>query len=127
MPLTRDQERAKHALTAAARLTTAEERTLAKKLPVLIQTCGLAQAMAFFRAKGKGENLCKALEEWVWKTLPRQGAGQAGPPQGARILERIVQGNEPDFLFQATAEAQAYLFWIGRFAEAEEKTSGGRG
>lgn len=117
--ITRDQERAKHALEAA-RGFGPEDGEFTKRLPVLIQTCGLAQALAFAQAKGKAQKLQAALDDWIGKAIPVR-AGQAAQPGGSAVLKRII-GQEPDFLLRATDEALAYLFWVARLAEANAKT-----
>lgn len=112
---TRDQERAKHAW---AKVQLAQDKSdfakRAKKLPVLIRTCGLGQAVAFVNADAKrGETVLKAVESWVDKAIPQAGRNQS-------LLDRIVHGDSM-FLRRATDESLAYLFWLVRFAEANEK------
>ena len=111
--ITRDQERARHALEHSKNM--GKDADFAKKLPVLIQTCGLAQAMAFAEAKEKAPALRDALENWIAKAIPPKPQPNQ-PAANKKILDRII-APEPDFLFRATDEALAYLFWIGRFVE----------
>ena len=106
--ITREQQRAKNALERSRDIRD-KDADFAKKLPVLIQTCGLAQAMAFAQAKEKAPKLRDALEDWIAKAIPP-------PSSKSSILARIIDG-EKDFLFRATDEALAYLFWIARFCE----------
>jgi CRISPR/Cas system CMR-associated protein Cmr5 small subunit len=115
---TRDQERAKDAFEQSRKID-GKDADFAKKLPVLIQTCGLAQALAFAQAKDKARKLREALENWIAKTIPPEPQ-QSQLAANNKILARIIAA-EPDFLFRATDEALAYLFWIGRFTEASEK------
>ena len=112
MSKTMDQKRAAHAWEVARRDRDDEEfEAMVKKLPVLIQTCGLGQAVAFLEAKRKAPKLAEALNDWL---------SQAIPGGGGKLLDRIVHG-DGDFLRRATGESLAYLFWLGRFAEANKR------
>jgi CRISPR-associated protein Cmr5 len=114
--ITRDQERAQHALEQSRNIA-GKDADFAKKLPVLIQTCGLAQAMAFAEAKEKAPKLREALEAWIAKAIPLKPQPNQ-PAVNNKIINRVI-ASEPDFLFRATDEAIAYLFWIGRFVEVK--------
>ena len=111
MAKTMDQKRAAHAYEAARQGAGAEDfRTMVKKLPVLIRTCGLGHAVAFLVAKNKAAALSGALDTWIATAIPGQG----------KLLDRIVK-EDSDFLQRATDESLAYLVWLVRFTEAEEK------
>lgn len=102
--------------------------SLARGLPFMIQTNGLSSALAFLRAKAKGDPqaapmvLYTHLSGWL----------------GTQML--VNTANNPDFLvwlvnqniatyFRATVEALEFSVWLKRFAEAEglggEETGGG--
>jgi len=96
----------------------------ARSAPADIQTNGLGQSLAFWRAKGSkdgrpkdnGENahwkLQEHVSEWV---LDRLGVSHAGG-----LLGWIMDENtSTDDYRRVTAEAIAFLIWLKRFAEAE--------
>lgn len=86
---------------------------LAQSAPADIQTNGLAQALAFWRAKGEPHHqaLYGHISAWVMDQL--------GHP-GQDLLAWITDASTgSDRYRQATVEAMAFLVWIKRFAEAE--------
>lgn len=95
-------------------------RTLAQKFPTVVQTNGIGQALAFLRAKGKGDN-AKAhqrfyndVAEWVISSFNQFQTGDD-------LLHKLVQ-EEHGIIYRAVAtEAMAYGRWLKRFAEAELK------
>jgi CRISPR type III-B/RAMP module-associated protein Cmr5 len=115
---TLDQKRAAHAWQAAQRARNESDfdtfATMAKKLPVMIQTSGLGHALAFLEGKKKAPELLKALNQWTAEQL-RDSSGK-----NRTLLERVVEGDS-GFLIRATAEALSYLKWLGRFTEGLEK------
>lgn len=87
---------------------------LAKSAPADIQTNGLGQTLAFWRAKPKEEHsqaLFQDVSNWVKKQL--------NLPSEKTLLEWIMQDARTDEYRRATAEAIAFLNWLKRFAEAE--------
>jgi len=94
---------------------------LARSAPADIQINGLAQTLAFWRAKGKGKQddehsvIFRDLSEWVIQQMGWQ-------PQNtqADLLVRITAAEASTHDYRrATAEAIAFLQWLKRFAEAE--------
>lgn len=91
-------------------------RSDVRGLPAMIQSCGLAQTLAFYRAKAKGNNqdrygtvarhLCKPLVEQKL-TVDEQEA-----------LKQILALDTSNYR-RATLEVQAFLLWLKRFAEAQ--------
>ncbi|MCC7354485.1 MAG: type III-B CRISPR module-associated protein Cmr5 [Anaerolineae bacterium] len=90
-----------------------EYAQLAKSAPADIQTNGLGQTLAFWRAKGKDEHkaLFHDVSGWV--------GNQVSHGQKSDLLEWIVNEASTDDYRRATAEAIAFLAWLKRFAEAE--------
>jgi CRISPR-associated protein Cmr5 len=95
---------------------------LAKSAPADIQTNGLGQTLAFWRAKGfeegkpkNGDNehahLLDDVSRWV--------KGQIKWESDLALLDWITQKATTDEYRRATAEAIAFLQWLKRFAEAE--------
>ncbi len=117
---TLDQKRARHAWEVIGKLRgkSKEEQedfyVHLKKLPSRIQAAGLGQALAFLEAKAKVPLLLEALAKW---TNERRKVKDG---DSVRLIERVIMG-DADFLRFATAESQAYLQWLVRFAEAWEK------
>ncbi len=121
------QRRARHAWTgvedAKRMLRNGADKDYAreaKRLPVRIVTSGLGQALAFLNAKGGGgrELLAKHLAQWL--LVERRLAKGAAPVDvdGKALCRAIIEGDS-DLLRRATGEAQSWLQWLTRFAEAE--------
>jgi len=97
--------------------------SLVRNLPTMIQINGLAQTLAFLKAKGKEnklksrkEHFVKAfhhLSDWVCSCLT-WGEGD--------LLNRILTSENTQHYRQATGESLAFLQWLKRFAEAELKS-----
>ncbi len=101
-----------------------EYSSLVKKAPSDIQTNGLGQTIAFWRAKGyenghpkdDGKNahaqLLDHLTQWL-KSSDALGL------QTENLVEWVSKTAQVDEYRRATAEAIAFLVWLKRFAEAE--------
>lgn len=88
---------------------------LAQSAPADIQTNGLAQTLAFWKAKKEPHHLAlyNHVSEWIMEQLNQTGHD---------LLAWITDSNTTsDHYRQATVEAMAFLVWIKRFAEAELK------
>jgi CRISPR-associated protein Cmr5 len=92
---------------------------LARSAPADIQSNGLGQTLAFWRAKKKDEHtaLYQHVAAWV-KTQVQFNQ----PPD---LLEWIMKQAGTDEYRRATTEAIAFLSWIKRFAEAELEVKDG--
>lgn len=123
-----EQERARQAMDCVGEIkkiggsTEKEYRSLAGGAPAYIQSNGLGQALAFWRSKGwtgnKPENnghtlFYRHLSQWVCRQM---GWDEKAKPNG--VLGWLVEKGTDDYR-RATAEAQAFLVWLKRFAEAE--------
>jgi CRISPR-associated protein Cmr5 len=95
---------------------------LAKSAPADIQTNGLGQTLAFWRAKGfekgkprDGDNehahLLADVSTWVKEQIKWQS--------NLELLEWITKEASTNDYRRTTAEAMAFLQWLKRFAEAE--------
>lgn len=139
MPESLDIKRARHAWEQANSIGAVNSELLgaAKKLPMMIRTCGLAQSLAFFEAKESNKEVRKACEKWLSAVgvLPRPAARPA-PQQANRQASRqaapqaatlslcgtlISPESTPDHLRRCTSETMAYLNWLIRFLEAKKK------
>ncbi len=92
-------------------------RSLVLKLPVMILTNGLGQALAFLKSKGKDnrddphEIVYSHLQAWLFREIRWADANQP------TLIERIFNTTSETYR-QATSEALSYLHWLRRFAEA---------
>lgn len=114
-----EQKRATHAWGKIQSLSNKPDgfkkkyNALVKKVPVLILTNGLGQALAFLKAKSKNDDHHMELYRHV-----SEGVDLQLPLNGKDLLEKLLQDNST-FLRQTTRTALAYLQWLKRFAEAE--------
>lgn len=88
-------------------------KSLAANAPADIQSNGLGQTLAFWKAKGGEEHraLYQALAVWI--------KGQLSVLSANDLLVWVMQTATTDQYRRATAEAISFLSWIKRFAEAE--------
>lgn len=86
--------------------------SLARSAPTDIQTNGLGQTLAFWRAKGKDyhKKIYVDFSTWLQTRIP-----ESKPD----VLEWVMQRANTNDYRRATAEAMAFLQWLKRFAEAE--------
>jgi CRISPR-associated protein Cmr5 len=105
-----------------------EYSSLARSAPADIQSNGLGQTLAFWRSKGwekgKPKNnghtlLYQHLSQWVCGRM-----GWDGKAKDHGLLSWLVEKDTSDYR-RATVEAQAFLVWLKRFAEAELGEEGG--
>jgi CRISPR-associated protein Cmr5 len=90
-----------------------EYKTIARRLPTLIQVNGLAQTLAFLKAKGDPQHLdaFNHLSGWVCHRF------NWNDPD---LLHKILSPTMDSQLYRlATSETLAFLQWLKRFAEAE--------
>jgi CRISPR-associated protein Cmr5 len=113
---TQEQERAAKAYTEVSsvkgKLWAKKYKSLVRSAPADIQTNGLGQTVAFWRAKAKDEHktLYKHVSEWL-----KPKFGYTG-----ELHQWIIDaGTSSDDYRRATVEAMAYLGWLKRFSEAE--------
>lgn len=114
---TTEQKRAERAWKAVKEVREKQKEylALARSAPADIQTNGLAQTLAFWRAKGESHHLAlyKHVSAWIMEQLGHTGQD---------LLSWITNpSTSSDRYRQATVEALAFLVWIKRFAEAELK------
>ncbi len=90
--------------------TDKEYGSLAREMPTLIQVNGLAQTLAFLKAKNKThhQKMFQHLSDWVCQQLGLQGD----------LLESVL-AMDSQLYRRATAESLAFLQWLKRFAEAK--------
>lgn len=120
---TAEQERAAFALQLVQSVSgeaRREFKPLAQSAPADIQANGLAQTLAFWKAKNKPhhQKLYGGVSQWVGR--------QMGLGERADVLEWITRQASSVEYRRATAHALAVLLWIKRFAEAEIRDQGSR-
>ncbi|WP_322508993.1 type III-B CRISPR module-associated protein Cmr5 [Anaerolinea sp.] len=92
--------------------------SLARSMPFMIRTNGLASTLAFLRAKAKGKPdtapmiLYDHMSKWLGSRL------LVNPNETGDFLRWLV-GQSTATYFRATVEALEYSGWLKRFAEAE--------
>lgn len=88
--------------------------SLVRGLPAMIQTDGIGQTLAFLLAKANERphqrTAYRFLEEWLSVEFENVKPG----------LIQWLLNSDSDVYRQATNEAQAYLVWLKRFAEAKD-------
>jgi CRISPR-associated protein Cmr5 len=110
---TRDQEYAVDAYnrvkTVKPMSKTARDRygSMAHKLPILIRTAGLAQALAFVNARGKVEH--RRLLNDLALTLKKQSR--------ENLAETAINAPLSEYIY-LTQQALAALLWYKRFAQS---------
>ncbi|GFP27357.1 type III-B CRISPR module-associated protein Cmr5 [Candidatus Hakubella thermalkaliphila] len=83
-------------------------KSAADKFPAMIMSCGLLQALTFYKSKDK--ELYDALAIWF-----REKLGMAGDRD---LLDYAVSLSVSEYR-AATTEALAFLTWLKRFADAK--------
>jgi CRISPR-associated protein Cmr5 len=81
--------------------------SMAHKLPVLIRTAGLAQALAFVHARGNDEQ--QQLLGHLAETLNQENV--------EKLLRKVREADVSEYI-HLTNEAMAALLWYKRFAQS---------
>ena len=132
-----DQQRAGHALAwlKAQKDNDATKNTELKsylrRMPVMIQTNGFGQTVAFYYSKKNASAaygaIYQLLEDWLCKVGPRRVYNDKS--EAPILLSALTAGSRSDYM-QAAAEARSLLVWAKRFADAllveAEEDNGGR-
>jgi CRISPR-associated protein Cmr5 len=108
---TRDQKYAAIVYDQVSRIENQEEYkqygAMAHKLPILIRTAGLTQALEFVNARGKG--LQKQLLEDLAVTVEQNDT--------ANLLSSVRSANLSEYM-RLTQHIMAALLWYKRFAQS---------
>jgi CRISPR-associated protein Cmr5 len=129
--LTREQQRAQHALKSVTQVQAKkfrdEYKSYAESLPANIVINGLGQACAMLLAQAGGENdahrlLYDHLQDWLC------GAEHAAVyPNDKDLVKAVINHGQREYV-RAQFESLAYLNWLKKFAQAyltgEEKQHG---
>lgn len=91
-----------------------EYGSLVRGLPAMILSDGLAQTLAFLKAKAGGDR--SKREDVAYQQISSWVMGQLGLK--GDLLEAILKEDSATYR-QATMEALAYLHWLKRFVEAK--------
>ena len=87
----------------------AKYRTMSKKLPVLIRTTGLSQALAFVLARGKDESE-------AWTRLLNDIADTLKYENVQKLAKQSREADMHNYIF-LTHQMLSALLWYKRFAE----------
>ena len=123
-----EQKRAKYALDKVLKEKKDKEKygTFIRRLPPMILTNGLGQALAFLLADAEGKEekpswrIYSQMQQW----LIIEQKIYAKPDSG--LIETIVRGSRSDYM-HAQQEALSLLVWMKKFADAYLPESGGKG
>lgn len=100
--------------------------SLIRGFPSLVQSVGIAQALAFLMSKARDErahqSLINHLTSWLfdaqspvpWTTRTEAYQGD----EGSRLMRRLLGEADPEVWWYAEEEAIAFSIWLKRFAEA---------
>ena len=134
--LTREQQRAQHALQSVTQVQTKpkkyrdEFKSYAESLPANIVMNGLGQACAMLLAQAKGKSadqdahrlLYDHLQDWI-----RGRDNAAVYPNDQDLVKAVINHGQGEYV-RAQFESLAYLNWLKKFAQAylteEEKQHG---
>lgn len=106
--ITRDQKFAMDAYEKVSRVKKEDASSygsMAHKLPILIRTAGLAQALAFVSSRGKPSQ--KQLIEDISETIGKK----------EMLLERARAAELREYMY-LTEQVMAALLWYKRFAQS---------
>lgn len=115
-----DQQRAQRALEDVENIESHQDEygSLARGLPMMLQSNGLGQTMAFLKSKGASnaahKTLYNQLSEWL-NLVVRDG-------EEGDFLDWVVRQNS-NIYRQAANEAVEFGIWVRRFAEAQGWTN----
>jgi CRISPR/Cas system CMR-associated protein Cmr5 small subunit len=120
---TQDQERAQRAFACVNKIAGGQDAGLKKKystqcrrLPQLIQQCGLCQTVAFLQSKPADPGMARALEDFAFVVLAPPG----GTPQPQAATEFAKQCREFEVREYQWLSRHALhcATWMKRYAEA---------
>jgi CRISPR-associated protein Cmr5 len=110
-----------HIQTVKPQSYQAKYGSLARRLPTLIQVNGLAQTLAFLKAKGKENDPKSRKEHFVqaFYHLSNWLCDRFDWGETDLLTKVLAQNMDSQRYRLATSEALAFLNWLKRFAEAE--------
>ena len=119
-----DRERAFHAQLAIddileAEVDNGEAKSWIEKLPALIQTNGIGQALAFYKSRTNvqaARHVYRIVSAWLKVQFNIQGKKDEED-----ILQWLTEQATPQQYRHAQAEAQAYLRWLKQLGKAQLK------
>jgi CRISPR-associated protein Cmr5 len=93
--------------------TSSDYKSYVKKVPVLIQTNGLGNTLAYMVSKGKAYDL---IYQHLMSWLSKEECGCKALPDHTDLLAFVV--SQPSMVYrQITTECLALLNWLRRLAE----------
>lgn len=93
-------------------------KSFSRRFPSMVQANGFGQAVAFFYSKRNDHEAYGVIYQLVedWLTSEGQVYAQAKDAPAPRLLHAITQGDQQAYRL-ATAETQALMIWVKKFAQ----------
>ena len=98
--------------------------SLIRRLPSMVQSMGIGQALAFVMSRAHEEEAHRALRDhltaWLMDAnspVPWTCAAPYSQPESS-LMERLLAENDPEVWWFAEEEAIAFSLWLKRFTEA---------
>lgn len=116
--------RAKHAFAQVQNLNEASidaYTSYVRKMPMMIQTNGLAQTLAFYLSANHKEYqiVYKDLEKWIKRSETYKRLGLKDM-ESKQLIEATIDLESQDYRM-LTVEILAYLEWLKRFSVARKR------
>ena len=122
-----EQQRAAFALTRITEAVNKQEggkykhsqvKSFSRRFPSMVQANGFGQAVAFFYSKRNDYEAYGVIYQLVedWLTSEGQVYAAAKEAPAPRLLYAITQGDQQAYRL-ATAETQALMIWVKKFAQ----------
>jgi CRISPR type III-B/RAMP module-associated protein Cmr5 len=100
--------------------------SLIRGFPALVQSVGIAQALAFVMSKAADEQAPRQLRDHLtgWLFSPHCPVPWSHPVQNYQgdreggLMRRLLDETDPEVWWYAEEEAVAFSIWLKRFAEA---------
>ncbi len=92
--------------------------SFAREFPTLVHSCGLAQALAFARAKGEKSEHHKKYADDLAKVLTAAGHEQVGSAK--ELAKRIREERSVTWYIRLSRDALAAAVWLKRYVESAD-------
>jgi CRISPR-associated protein Cmr5 len=93
--------------------------SMCHRLPLLIRTAGLAQALAFVKSRDKDiyKRLLEDLMITIKDTTASSGSATSSEGEGNRIVQQAIEAELNEYM-RLTWQVMAALVWYKRFAQS---------
>lgn len=100
-----------------------EYRSYVRKIPQMILSNGLAQTLAFVKAKSN-DDVYKTIYTQITKYLKSESTARIRMEENKELIEWVISLDSTEYI-HATEEILAFLSWLKRFAEGMIETEEG--